>query len=121
MSLIPDSEFLAHQAYLGYGYSSLVRLNLCVQSGLNLIVDSEDIEVEGDMLYPYNQNNINVNANSTYDMLRLATEALQRHVTSRTGQTFNDYLFIRGLKVTQDFATLSELMGVTVNPINIQS
>lgn len=121
MSLMPDSEFLAHQAFLGYGYAGLVRVQESIQSGLNLVVDSSDIDVELDALTFYNRNLANVNVSSTVSLLRLATEALQRHVTTRSGQTFNDYLFFRGLKVTQDFADLSDLLGAPISPTNVET
>lgn len=119
MSLMPDSEFLAHQAFLGYGYAGLVQVQENIQSGLNLVVDSTDVDVARDALTFYSRNLTNVNVAATVSLMRLATEALQRHVTSRTGQTFNDYLFFRGLKVTRDFADLSGLLGVPISPINI--
>lgn len=119
MPLMPDSEFLAHQAFLGYGYAGLVRVQESIQSGLNLVVDSTDIDVELDMLTFYSRNLANVNVAATVSLLRLATETLQRHVTSRTGQTFNDYLFYRGLKVSQEFADLSGLLGTSISPGNV--
>lgn len=121
MGLITDSDFIRQQAYLGSGYAALESLHSYVQSGLEVVVSSEDVDVEVDMIGGYTEDFNNTEEIGTASsLLRRATEALQRHVTTRTGQTFNDYLYLRGLKVTPQFAELSAIVGQVVNPVNIQ-
>lgn len=121
MGLISDSDFLRQQAYLGSGYAALVSVHSYVQSGLELVVSSVDVDVELDMIGGYSEDfNNTEEVNTASSLLRKATEALQRHVTTRTGQTFNDYLYLNGLKVTPQFAELSAIVGQEINPVNVQ-
>jgi hypothetical protein len=120
MGRISNEEFHRHQAYLGSGYAALVEVESVVGSGLALVVASEDIQVELDMLDAYNENYGQVQLQATSSLLRIATLALENHITERTGQTFNDFLYLNGLKVNQDFADLSELLGVPIDPLNIE-
>lgn len=121
MGLISDSDFLRQQAYLGSGYAALESVHSYVQSGLYLVTASSDVDVEIDMIGGYTEDfNNTEEINTASSLLRKATEALERHITTRTGQTFNDYLYLRGLKVTPQFAELSAIVGQEINPINIQ-
>lgn len=117
--LITDAEFLQEQALLGSGYSYLVGVESVVQSGLHIIVLSTDPEVEVALLSPFVENLDTVNHLKTATLLRQATEALERHITDRTGQTFDDYLYTHGLKVSQDFASLSAALGHVISPLNV--
>jgi hypothetical protein len=120
MGRISNEDFLSHQAYLGSGYAAIVELEAVVGSGLALVVASEDIQVELDMLDAYNRNYGQVQLDATSNLLRLATMALENHIIERTGQTFNDFLYVNGLKVNQDFADLSDWLGVPIDPLNIE-
>lgn len=117
--ILSDAELLQHTAYLGSGYADLVQVSNLVQSGLHLVVLSTDVQVELDLLTPYVQNLAKVNPLQTANLLRQATEALERHITDRSGQTFNDYLFTHGIKVSQDFANLSGALGAAIDQSNI--
>ena len=119
MGRISDEDFLRHQSYLGSGYAALVEMEAVVGSGLSLVVASEDVLVELDMLDGYSTNYGQVQLEATSGLLRAATLALENHIVERTGQTFNDFLYVNGLKVNQDFADLSELLGVPIDPLNI--
>src|SRR4051812_7940651 len=111
MGILSDSELLQHQALLGSGYAYLVQVDLLVESGFRLVVASSDVEVELNMLAPYARNMDRVVPDRTSNLLREATEALEQHITDRSGQTFNDYLYTHGLKVSQNFADLSAALG----------
>lgn len=120
MPVMSDQEFLLQQGFLGSGFQALKQVNTYVQSGLNLVVASVDIDVEVDLIRPYARNYNNVNTDITGpDLLTIATDALEKHVSQRTGQTFNDYLYTRGLKVSPQFAELSALVGYPINEDNI--
>lgn len=118
--ILSDQELLEHQGLLGSGYYYLVQVERVVQSGLHLVVLSTDVEVELALLRPYNNTLDKVNPLSTANLLREAVEALERHITDRSGQSFNDYLFTRSLKVTQYFADLSGVLGLPINEGNIE-
>lgn len=120
MGLISDEDFLQHQAFLGSGYAGLVQIRDVVESGLTLVVASTDPDVEVIMLDPYVRNLDFVNPDATAGLLRTAKESLDRHVTNLSGQSLNDYLFTRGLKVNRDFADLSEALGVPIDEQNIE-
>lgn len=120
MGTLSDTEFLQHQAFLGSGFAGLALAQTMVESGLALVVASTDIGVEVDMLNPYAINAETVNVDATANLLALAARALEGHITGTTGQTFNDYLFVRGLKVSQNFADLSAILGATIAPANIE-
>lgn len=117
--ILSDAELLQHQALLGSGYAYLVGVETVLASGLHLIVLSTDPDVEVALLQPYAQNLDAADPNKTAALLRQATEALENHITDRSGQTFNDYLFTHSLKVSQDFAALSAALGHTISPLNI--
>lgn len=117
-----DQEFMMHQYFLGSGFQALTQLNMYVHSGLNSVVASKDIDVELDLLDQYASNFNNVNTDWTGpNLLTVAMLALERHVSQRTGQTFNDYLYTRSLKVNPQFAKLSELVGYPIFEGNIES
>lgn len=120
MAILSDEEFIQHQALLGSGFSSLRTVQSVVESGLALVVASTDVLVELDMLAEYAFNATRVEADVTASLLRQATVALETHITERSGQTFNDFLFTNGLKVNQDFADLSNAVGVPIVPENIE-
>lgn len=120
MPLISDADFLAQQGYLGSGYIGLYQAQTMVDSGLALVVASADVDVEVDMIGGYTRNLNTVDSQATSGLLREAHDALVNHVTNHTGQTFNDYLYSRNLKVSQAFATLSENLGLEIAPENIQ-
>lgn len=117
--ILSDAEFLQQQALLGSGYAHLVQVETLVFSGLHLVVLSTDPEVEVALLGPYVSNLDTVDHLKTASLLRQATEALERHITDRSGQTFNDYLYTHGIKVSQDFASLSAALGHAISPLNI--
>jgi hypothetical protein len=120
--VMSNQEFLLQQGFLGSGFQALRQLNIYVQSGLNLVVFSQDVDVETDLITPYAENYNNTNTDWTGpNLLTLATVALERHISQRTGQTLNDYLYTRGLKVSPQFAELSALVGYVVDASNIQS
>jgi len=119
--VMTDQEFLLQQAFLGSGFQALQQLNTYVQSGLNLVVASMDVDVEVDLIDPYALNYNNVNTSWTGpNLLTVATDALEKHISQRTGQTFNDYLYTRSLKVSPQFAALSALVGYPINEGNIE-
>lgn len=118
--ILSDSEFLLQQGLLGSGYAHLVQVESLVYSGLHLVVLSEDPEVEVALLLPYSRNLDTVAHLKTANLLRQATEALERHITDRSGQTFNDYLYAHGLKVSQNFAALSAALGHIISPLNVE-
>jgi len=117
--ILTDAEFLQQQALLGSGYAYLVQVEALVYSGLHLVVLSTDPEVEVALLQPYVSNLDTVDHLKTATLLRQATEALERHITDISGQTFNDYLYTHGIKVSQDFASLSAALGHAISPLNI--
>ena len=117
--LISDTEFLAQQALLGEAFADLVDVEAKVYSGLHRIVLLTDANVEAALLPGYTSTFDTVDHNKTASLLRRAVQALELHITSTTGQTLNDWLFTNGLKVGQDFATLSGILGQTINPANI--
>lgn len=120
MSIISDSEFLTQQALLGSGYAHLTEIEILLETGFKRIVLSEDVDVEKGLLTPYYRNMDEIDPSRTSNLLRIATEALERHITSMSGQTFNDYLYVRGLKVSRSFASLSAKLGYIINPLNIE-
>lgn len=120
MGILSDDDFLQHQAYLGSGFASLRVVESVVESGLALVVASTDVQVEVDLLDRYVANLTRVDVDATAELLSLATLALETHITERSGQTFNDYLFTNGLKVSQDFADLSLRLGAPINDQNIE-
>lgn len=117
--LITNPQFLEQQLLLGEAYADLIDVEAKVYSGLHLIVLFTDADVEVALLQPYASTLDKVNPNKTANLLRQALEALENHITNTTGQTFNDYLFTNGLKVSQDFAALSGVLGHTINPLNV--
>jgi len=117
--IISDAELLQQTGLLGSGYSHLVQVETLVFSGLHLVVLSTDPEVEVALLQPYVKNLDTVDHLKTATLLRQATDALERHVTDRSGQTFNDYLYTHGLKVSADFASLSAALGSPISPLNV--
>ena len=119
MSLLSDNDLLYHTNTLGSGFSTLKVVENLVYSGLTNIVDSEDVQIERDLLIAYSIVDGNVNVNTTANLLRGAVVALQRHITSGSGQTFNDYLYVNELKVSQDFADLSSSLGTIIKTINV--
>ena len=118
--MLSPSDLISQQALLGSGYAFLVRVEEQVESGFRLVVASTDTEAELALLNPYATNMDTVDPQRTAGLLRQATMALETHITDRSGQTFNDYLFTRGLKVTRDFATLSGILGTPIDPENVQ-
>lgn len=120
MPLISNTDFMVQQGYLGSGYLGLYQAQNCIESGLVVVVASTDVDVEVDMLGAYSQNMVTVDSQATSGLLRQAYDALVEHVTNHTGQTFNDYLYSRSLKVSQAFATLSGNLGLEIAPENIQ-
>jgi len=118
--MLSPSELMDQQALLGSGYAAFVQVEALVESGLRLIVMATDTDAEVALLTPYSDNLNTADSYRTAWILQEATLALERHITDRSGQTFNDYLFTRSLKVTQDFATLSMILGATIDPKNIQ-
>lgn len=117
---ISCDEFLVHQGLLGSGYSYLIQVESFVQSGFDLIVASRNTEVELANLLPYQRSLTAVDPRRTSSLLRDATLALERHISDKSGQSLDDYLFTRGLKVTRSFAELSSRLGVPINALNIE-
>jgi hypothetical protein len=121
MGVLSNENFMQQQAYLGSGYASLVRIQNCLLSGVNLIVADTDIDVEVELLSPYNQNYERTSPELTSGLLAGSVNALEQHIQRQTGQEINDYLYVRGLKVCSDFADLSAALGKAIKPINIQT
>ncbi len=119
MGLLSNNALILHTNLLGSGWQSLSVVESLMLSGLNNVVNSDDLTIERDLLINYNINYETVNVNNTCNLLRKATEALERHITSNSGQTFNDYLNVKTLKVSQNFANLSSGLGVIINSSNI--
>lgn len=117
--IISDADLLTQQGLLGSGYAYLVQVEALVFSGLHVVVLGTDPEVEVALLQPYVKNLDTVDHLKTATLLRQATEALETHVTDRSGQTFNDYLYTHGLKVSADFASLSAALGHAISPLNV--
>jgi hypothetical protein len=118
--IITNDGLLLQTGLLGSGYSYLIGVYSMVYSGLNAIIATEDVGVEVDLVQPYATNLTLVEPASTAGLLRGATEALENHVTNRSGQSFNDYLHTRGLQVSEYFAALSDNLGHPIDPQNIQ-
>lgn len=121
MGILSDEEFLAHQYLLGDAYAGLVQARDRVQSGLALVVASGDPQVEVDLIDAYSTNLDTLEPEATSNLLASSTRALEAHIVDVSGQTFNDYLFTNGLKVTRDFADLSGYLGVPIDDTNIGS
>jgi len=119
--LLTIQEFMLLQGLLGSGYYGLELLQGSLESGLEVVAFSRNVTVERDMLYQFNENANNVNALATVDLMSLATRSLIDHVQNRSGQTLNDYLFVRGIKVTRYFAMLTSGLGYPIYPVNIES
>jgi hypothetical protein len=117
--LLDDEEFLSLQGVLGSGYDGLTRLQGSLDSGLEIVAFSTNVIVETDMLYAFEQNAELVNTTVSVDLMAQATLALIGHVENRSGQTLNDYLWTRALKVTPSFAELSSGLGHPVYSVNI--
>jgi hypothetical protein len=118
--LLTDREFMLLQGFLGSGYDGLTRLQRSIESGLEVVVFSENVTVESDMLYQFESNWNNVNTVVTKDIMAEATLALLMHVNNRSGQDINEYLYSRSLRVGRSFAELSSGLGYSIYPINIQ-
>lgn len=118
-NMLTCDEFLVHQGLLGSGYAYLVGLEAIVQSGFDLIIASTDTEVEVALLNPYQRTLLNVAPEKTAGLLRNAVVALEAHIVNRSGQSMNDYLSLRGLKVTPEFASLSSIVGSAIDSGNV--
>jgi hypothetical protein len=117
--VLTNAEFLVHQALISSGYDGMQFAQDQMYSGLSLVVASSDPYVEADLLGPYYANATDLETGKI-TMLKQATNALVNHITSRTGLQFNTYLSTNGLKVSPQFAELSDSIGVTVDDSNIQ-
>ena len=117
--ILTDAELLQQQALLGQGYANLVGVESLIYSGLHLIVLSTDDIVETNLISAYNSNLETVDHVGTAGLMRQATEALERHIENNSGMSFNDYLAVHSLKVSQDFADLSEILGHPIDPANV--
>lgn len=120
MGILSDAEFLQHQQFLGDAFADVRAARDLVQSGLALVVASTDIQVEIDLLEPYRINLDSMEDDASSQLLGLAARALNAHIVEVSGQTLNDYLFTNGLKVTQEYADLSGLLGAPIDPTNIE-
>lgn len=118
--LLTNERFLALQGLLGSGYDGLVQLQHSLDSGLETVALSTNPVVERDMLYGFESNANEVNVSVTINLMSEATLSLIDHVRERSAQTLNDYLFSRGIKVTQSFAELSSGLGHPVFSVNVQ-
>ena len=118
-NMLTCDEFMQHQALLGSGYHFLVELEAVVGSGLNLVVLSTVIGVEVDLIGPYNVNLATVDTTRTTSLLQAATVALEAHITARSGESLNDWLATRSLRVSQDFADLSATLGTIIAAGNV--
>jgi hypothetical protein len=118
--MLSTSEFLSQQFVLGESYAGYVQVQEMMESGLTLVASSDDVEASIDLTEPYSSNLDEVGATTQAGRLATATLALIRHIETRTGQSFNNWLYTNGLKVTRSFADLSEALGVTVNALNIE-
>jgi hypothetical protein len=92
---------------------------MVVQSGFNMIVASTNAEVEVSLLGPYQRTLLGVAPAKTAGLLREAVVALEAHIVNRSGQSMNDYLSLRGLKVTPEFASLSSIVGTAIDSENV--
>ena len=117
--ILSNPDLIYHTSLLGSGYQSLSFVEDLMYSGLQKVVDSVDVTVEHDLLIAYYINFNSVNVNATSNILRTATLALEKHITTESGQSFNDYLFTNSVKVNQDFASLSSGFGVIIQTKNI--
>jgi hypothetical protein len=117
--VLTNSEFLLHQAMISSGYDGMQFAQDQMYSGLAMVVASSDPYVEADLLNSYYANATDLEQGKI-TMLKQATSALVTHVTTRTGLQFNTYLSTNGLKVSPQFAELSDSVGVPVDDSNIQ-
>jgi hypothetical protein len=117
--VLSNEEFLIHQALISSGYNGMQYAQDQMYSGLNLVVASSDPYVEADILNAYHANAIDLE-DGKITMLKQATDALVNHIQNRTGLPLNTYLSSNGLKVSPQFAELSESIGVPVDGSNIQ-
>lgn len=118
-NMLTCDEFLEHQGFLGSGYMYLVGLETVVQSGFNMVVASTNAEVELALMTPYSRSLLKADPSVTASLLRDAVVALEAHITNRSGQSINDYLSLRGLKVSPGFASLSSIVGTAIDSGNV--
>jgi hypothetical protein len=118
--LISNERFLAVQGLLGSGYDGLVQVQHSLDSGLEAVALSTNQVVERDLLYDFDANATELNVRATRDWMAQSTLSLINHVQTRSAQTLNDYLFTRGMQVTQSFAELCSGLGHPVININVQ-
>ena len=118
--LLTNEEFLTLQGLLGSGYDGLVRVQQSLDSGVEVVAFSTNVVVETDMLFAFTSNAALANATISVDLMSQSTLSLINHVRNRSGQTLNDYLFVRDLKVTPSFSALSSGLGHPIFPVNVE-
>jgi len=117
--MISDADFLQQQAVLGSGFFHLTAVENLMYTGLHLVVLMTDPTVETALLQPYNRNLGTVSTTRTASLLREATTTLENYIESSSQQSLDDYLLTHGLKVCQDFASLSGKLGRPIDPRNV--
>jgi len=117
--IISDADFLQQQALLGSGFSYLIAVDSLMYAALHSVVLMTDPTVEAALLQPYARNLETVSTTRTASLLREATTTLEDYVESSCQQSLDDYLLTHGLKVCQDFASLSGKLGRPIDPRNV--
>lgn len=118
--MLSTTEFLDQQEVLGNAYAGLVTVETMLESGLTMVAAVDDVPATLDLIEPYSSTFQEQMAATQAGRLRTATLALIGHVETRTGQPINGWLYTNGLKVSQNFASLSGVLGVEINVLNIE-
>lgn len=118
--MLSTDQFMQQQALLGSGYAGLFQVETFLESGLTLIAALDDVVATVDLTEPYATNLDSMSVTRSAGNLRLAAQALQTHIEHTSGLLLNEYLYSNGLKVTQEYAALSQILGVTINVLNIE-
>jgi hypothetical protein len=111
---------MEQQEALGLAYDALVQLEVQVQVIFDAIVASDNVEVTLALVKVYEKALLAVAPERTASLLRESVVALEKHISSKSGQSINDWLYTRELKVTQSFAALSSIVSETIQSENIE-
>jgi len=121
MAVISGDDYYSLSSLLGDAYSTQTTAIGYVDSGLREVVLLDDEDQEYDLLYDfYNLRDQITAVLSSPANYASAVRALNNHVINRSGMDLNVWLSTNGVKVTQEYATLSGLIGFTIDPGNIE-
>ena len=121
MAVISGDDYYSLSSNLGNAYATQTSAIGYVDSGLREVVLLDDEDQEYDLLYDfYNAREQVTGTLSSPVNYTSSVRALNNHVINRSGMDLNVWLSTNGVKVTQDYATLSGLVGFTIDPGNIE-